>query len=143
MGPRLPPRCTAGRQPRRADRAVGDAIADELGQSQFVVPTDQSWGGDGFAWYTDRVPGVLRALGCYNGSPTLDLHASTFDVDERAIGLGVRAMVADPPLDSPAAGVSRNFSSAPEKVFSHCLGRQISGSVAFGPVGIASRSHRR
>ena len=71
-----------------------EAIAEELGQ-EAVVATDQSWGGDSFAWYTDRVPGTYARLGVHNGQgPTLDLHASTFDVDERAIGLGLRAMVA-------------------------------------------------
>lgn len=71
-----------------------DAIAEELGQDA-VVPTEQSWGGDSFAWYTDRVPGTYGRLGVHNGDgETLDLHASTFDVDERAIGVGLRAMVA-------------------------------------------------
>lgn len=71
-----------------------DAIAEELGQDA-VVPTEQSWGGDSFAWYTDRVPGTYGRLGVHNGNgETLDLHASTFDVDERAIGVGLRAMVA-------------------------------------------------
>lgn len=71
-----------------------DAIAEEIGQ-EAVVPTDQSWGGDSFAWYTDRVPGCYGRLGVHNGNgETLDLHASTFDVDERAIAIGVRALVA-------------------------------------------------
>ena len=71
-----------------------DAIAEELGQ-EAVVSTEQSWGGDSFAWYTDRVPGCYGRLGVHNGQgETLDLHASTFDVDERAIEVGVRAMVA-------------------------------------------------
>lgn len=71
-----------------------DAIAEELGQ-EAVVPTDQSWGGDSFAWYTDRVPGCYGRLGVHNGrGETYDLHASTFDVDERAIGVGLRALVA-------------------------------------------------
>lgn len=71
-----------------------DAIAEELGQ-QAVVPTEQSWGGDSFAWYVDRVPGCYGRLGVHDGvGEHLDLHASTFDVDERAIAAGVRAMVA-------------------------------------------------
>ncbi len=71
-----------------------DAIAAELGQDA-VVTTDQSWGGDSFAWYTDRVPGTYGRLGVHNGNgQTLDLHASTFDVDERAIEVGLRSMVA-------------------------------------------------
>jgi amidohydrolase len=71
-----------------------DAIAEEFGQ-EAVVPTEQSWGGDSFAWYVDRVPGCYARLGVHNGNgETHDLHASTFDVDERAIAVGVRAMVA-------------------------------------------------
>lgn len=71
-----------------------DAIAAELGQDA-VVPTEQSWGGDSFAWYTDRVPGVYGRLGVHDGQrEPLDLHASTFDVDERCIEVGVRALVA-------------------------------------------------
>jgi amidohydrolase len=71
-----------------------DAIAEEFGQ-EAVVPTEQSWGGDSFAWYVDRVPGCYARLGVHNGNgETHDLHASNFDVDERAIAVGVRAMVA-------------------------------------------------
>ena len=41
------------------------------------------------------MPGTYGRLGVHNGDgETLDLHASTFDVDERAIGVGLRAMVA-------------------------------------------------
>ena len=71
-----------------------DAIAAEMGQDS-VIPTDQSWGGDSFAWFTDRIPGVYGRLGVHDGhSEMLDLHASTFDVDEKAIGVGLRALVA-------------------------------------------------
>ena len=65
-GPVPPPRCPAGRQPRRTDRAVGRGHCRGTG-AEAVVPTDQSWGGDSFAWYTDRVPGTYARLGCTTG----------------------------------------------------------------------------
>ena len=63
---------------------------------QAVVATEQSMGGDSFAWYLEKVPGSYARLGVHDptsGRPQLDLHASTFDVDERAIGYGVRVLV--------------------------------------------------
>jgi amidohydrolase len=60
-----------------------------------VVEVEQSWGGDDFAWFTRAVPGTYVRLGVRRpGGPTLDLHAGHFDVDERAIDLGVRLLVA-------------------------------------------------
>jgi amidohydrolase len=61
-----------------------------------VVPTEQSAGGDDFAWYAERVPSSYVRLGVHDPastSPRLDLHASTFDVDERSIAVGVRLLV--------------------------------------------------
>jgi amidohydrolase len=72
--------------------AAGTAM---LGQSG-VVHTPQSLGGEDFAWYLESVPGALARLGTrVPGSvESHDLHQSTFDVDERAIGVGVRVMAA-------------------------------------------------
>jgi amidohydrolase len=61
-----------------------------------VVPTDQSLGGDSFAWYLQQVPGSYARLGVRDPSSDaapFDLHASTFDIDERAIAHGVRVLV--------------------------------------------------
>ncbi|MFN8167445.1 MAG: amidohydrolase [Candidatus Nanopelagicales bacterium] len=61
-----------------------------------AVTTDQSLGGDSFAWYLQEVPGTYARLGVRDpdaGGPGFDLHASTFDVDERAIAHGVRVLV--------------------------------------------------
>ena len=59
-----------------------------------VVAVEQSWGGDDFAWFTREIPGTYVRLGVREPSgPTLDLHAGHFDVDERAIALGVRLLV--------------------------------------------------
>lgn len=64
---------------------------------EAVVPTVQSVGGDDFSWYLHRVPGAYARLGVRDPTdtaPPVDLHASCFDVDERAIAAGVRVLVA-------------------------------------------------
>ena len=59
-----------------------------------LATVDQSWGGDDFAWFTREIPGTYARLGVRDpAGPTLDLHAGLFDVDERAIGIGVRLLV--------------------------------------------------
>ncbi len=73
-----------------------DAAAGILGP-EYVVTTEQSWGGDTFAWYLEIVPGSYARLGTHNPRSTLprfDLHAGTFDVDEQAIAVGVRVLTA-------------------------------------------------
>jgi amidohydrolase len=66
--------------------AVGDG---------HVVEAPQSLGGDSFAWYLEEVPGSYARLGVHDPSrrDQLDLHSSLFDVDERAIEIGVRVLV--------------------------------------------------
>ncbi|MDG4833344.1 amidohydrolase [Solwaraspora sp. WMMD1047] len=58
-----------------------------------VAETPQSMGGEDFSWYLEYVPGALARLGVGRLSPNADLHRPTFDVDERAIGVGVRLLV--------------------------------------------------
>ncbi len=72
--------------------AAGEAVLGSGG----VVHTQQSLGGEDFAWYLESVPGALARLGTrVPGSlQSFDLHQPTFDVDERAIGVGVRVMAA-------------------------------------------------
>ena len=70
------------------------AVRDGLG-ADGVVDTDQSWGGDSFAWYLERIPGSYARLGVHDpasSGPRLDLHASTFNVDERAIRCGATVL---------------------------------------------------
>jgi len=56
-----------------------------------VSETPQSMGGEDFAWYLRTVPGALARLGVRTpGSTTGDLHKSDFDIDERALAVGVR-----------------------------------------------------
>lgn len=67
-----------------AIRAIGpDAISD----------TPQSGGGEDFSWYLEEVPGAMARLGVWSGEgPQLDIHQPTFDLDERALAVGVRVM---------------------------------------------------
>ncbi|MDT0329130.1 M20 family metallopeptidase [Nocardiopsis lambiniae] len=72
-----------------------EATALALGPDA-AAPTPQSLGGEDFAWYLEHVPGALARLGTHSpdwDGPMLDLHRGTFDVDERAIGVGTRFMV--------------------------------------------------
>ena len=75
-------------------RAVALLRAAALGtvSSDRVVLTPQSMGGEDFGWFAEVVPIALARLGTHGGGPPLDLHRGTFDVDERAIGVGIRLM---------------------------------------------------
>ncbi len=61
-----------------------------------VYETEQSLGGEDFAWYLATVPGALARLGVRRPGDTAerDLHQGSFDVDERSIGVGVRLLSA-------------------------------------------------
>ncbi|ORV49276.1 N-acyl-L-amino acid amidohydrolase [Mycolicibacter engbaekii] len=60
---------------------------------EVLAETQQSGGGEDFSWYLEQVPGAMGRLGVWSGSgPQLDLHQPTFDLDERALALGVRVM---------------------------------------------------
>jgi metal-dependent amidase/aminoacylase/carboxypeptidase family protein len=52
-------------------------------------------GGEDFAFYLEQVPGTMFRLGVGKASNTnsMDIHQSTFDIDEKAIGHGVRVFV--------------------------------------------------
>jgi amidohydrolase len=61
-----------------------------------VTDTEQSLGGEDFAWYLGHVPGALARLGVrppQEAGPYLDLHQPTFDIDEAALAVGVRVLV--------------------------------------------------
>jgi amidohydrolase len=56
-----------------------------------LAETRQSGGGEDFSWYLEEVPGAMARLGVWSGrGPQLDLHQPNFDLDERALGIGVR-----------------------------------------------------
>jgi amidohydrolase len=69
--------------------AARSAVGDEA-----VMNSPQSMGGEDFSWYLEEVPGAMARLGVRISGTDLDLHAASFDVDERAIAVGVRILVA-------------------------------------------------
>ena len=70
------------------------AVRAALGR-EAMADTEQSMGGEDFAWYLDKVPGALARLGVRPpGGDAFDLHQGTFDIDERALEVGVRYTVA-------------------------------------------------
>jgi len=79
---------------RVATAVVESAAAAALGTGQ-VVEAEISMGGEDFAYYLEEVPGAMLRLGVGvpDATTRLDIHQSTFDIDDRAIGHGVRAMV--------------------------------------------------
>jgi amidohydrolase len=80
----------------QASTAMISAAALGVLGAGSVVQTPQSLGGEDFAWYLESIPGALARLGTRvpGSTVTYDLHQPTFDVDERAIGVGVRVMAA-------------------------------------------------
>lgn len=60
--------------------------------SEGVALSPQSMGGEDFGWFAEVLPIALARLGTHGSGDPLDLHRGTFDVDERAIGVGVRLM---------------------------------------------------
>ena len=63
------------------------AVVGDMG----VIEAPRSMGADTFAWFGEHAPAAYARLGTHSGDRRrLDLHASTFDIDERAIGIGTR-----------------------------------------------------
>jgi amidohydrolase len=60
--------------------------------SDGVALSPQSMGGEDFGWFAEVLPIALARLGTHGSGAPLDLHRGTFDVDERAIDVGVRLM---------------------------------------------------
>lgn len=70
------------------------AAAIRAGGEEAARETEQSSGGEDFAWYLEHVPGAMARLGVWPGhGPMRDIHQPAFDIDERAIPLGVRVLV--------------------------------------------------
>ena len=91
---------TVGLPPVVNDVATTDVVRGVVSREfgpEAAVDTPQSMGGDSFAWYTERVPGTYVRLGTHDPASRADrrdLHSATFDVDERAIGIGARLLAA-------------------------------------------------
>ncbi|MFM7055881.1 MAG: M20 family metallopeptidase [Planctomycetota bacterium] len=67
------------------------AARQVVGSENVVLIDKPSMGGEDFAVYVERVPGAQFRLGCADGvSEWPLLHSPCFDIDERAIGHGLR-----------------------------------------------------
>jgi len=72
---------------------LADAAVAVLGPDASTS-TEQSSGGEDFAWYLEHTDGAMARLGVWSGvGPMRDIHQPTFDLDERALPFGVRVMV--------------------------------------------------
>ncbi|PPK69750.1 amidohydrolase [Actinokineospora auranticolor] len=77
---------------RESTQYLRTAIESALGESG-LVGTKQSAGGEDFAWYLEHVPGSFMRLGVWSGEgQPKDLHQPTFQLDERALLVGIRVM---------------------------------------------------
>ena len=76
------------------------SVEQTLGPSA-VAPTDQSLGGEDFAWYLQHVPGAMARLGVRLPGVDLapDLHTPEFVPDEEAIAVGTTILTAAALLD--------------------------------------------
>lgn len=74
-----------------AEHATGvleAAARDVLGPGSVLL-TEQSLGGEDFAWYLTKVPGAMARLGTRTpGGHTFDIHQGDLRVDERAVEVG-------------------------------------------------------
>ncbi|MFF5564305.1 amidohydrolase [Streptomyces sp. NPDC012623] len=69
--------------------------------SYAIEDTEQSLGGEDFSWYLEQVPGAMARLGVRSpgSQDRYDLHRGDFDVDERAIEVGVELFTAAALID--------------------------------------------
>lgn len=74
-----------------ANAIVREAAQRTLGLGNVDEVPRPSMGGEDFAAYLEKVPGAMFRLGVASGDgPAAPLHSPLFDIDERALGLGVR-----------------------------------------------------
>jgi len=73
------------------NRVLADMVRKVCAQCPAVDRIEElatpNLGGDDFAFYSERVPGVMFRLGCSIGKKTT-LHSATFDFDEKVLPIG-------------------------------------------------------
>jgi amidohydrolase len=84
----VPPVVNAEVPARQLTRAATDVVG-----AGSVVDTEQSLGGEDFAWYLEHVPGAMARLGVRTpGGPTYDLHQGDLRVDDGAVAIGTHLL---------------------------------------------------
>jgi amidohydrolase len=75
----------------RLSRAAGSVLGPGS-----VTATEQSLGGEDFAWMLRQVPGAMARLGVrpVGHATAADIHQPTFDVDEECLRVGVATLAA-------------------------------------------------
>jgi amidohydrolase len=78
----------------RAVERLRESVVAMLGP-QAVAATEQSLGGEDFAWVLNEVPGALARLGVRAPGHEIapDLHQGAFDIDETAIVVGLKTLI--------------------------------------------------
>jgi amidohydrolase len=95
---------THGVPPVINDAAAIDVLRSAVDQTlghDAVAQTDQSLGGEDFAWYLEEVPGAMARLGVrpIGLETAADLHTPGFNPEEQAITLGTTVLTATALLD--------------------------------------------
>ncbi|MBV9149805.1 MAG: M20/M25/M40 family metallo-hydrolase, partial [Candidatus Eremiobacteraeota bacterium] len=79
-------------------------VASALGEDR-VLDIEPLTGSEDFSFFAQRVPACFFALGSQGGPTTANAHhSSTFDIDERALEVGVQMMTSlalDAPRNAP------------------------------------------
>lgn len=72
---------------------IEDVAGKVLSPEQIVKIEKVSMGGEDFSWYLEKAPGALIRLGTRKPNTEITyLHTSNFDIDEKALILGVNLM---------------------------------------------------
>ncbi len=82
--------------PPTVNHASGVAVVEEVGRALLgeaaVKRIPPSMGGEDFAFYLEKCPGAFYWLGCRPRDGAANIHHPEFDVDERAMLVGVEVM---------------------------------------------------
>ncbi len=74
-------------------RIAQDAIGEFGGDARFVEMPSPIMGGEDFAYYTHKVPGVFMFLGVVSDkNPKQPMHHPKYNIDERVLTLGASVM---------------------------------------------------
>lgn len=78
-----------------AARSVATAAKEVLGGEQVIEDFPTSLGGEDFGVYLENIKGAMFRLGVMGaGKEAPQLHSQMFDIDEKAIQVGIKVMVA-------------------------------------------------
>jgi amidohydrolase len=74
-------------------KLVSSVAEDLLGANNVTAMPRPSMGSEDFAYYVERVPGMMFRLGAAgDGQPWPGLHTPLFDVDEKCLAVGAKIM---------------------------------------------------